>query len=67
MYYKLLLQIKPNTQHKDTRREGDHFHWFIKITIHETKQEKQQQQLDHNKSKTPRRAQQTDKLTKHAT
>ena len=39
MYYKMLLQIKPKPRLKDTRREGEHFHWFIKMFIHETKQE----------------------------
>ena len=39
MYYKMLLQIKPKPLPKDTRREEDHFHWFIKMFIHETKQE----------------------------
>ena len=39
MYYKMLLQIKPKPRPKDTRREVEHFHWFIKMFIHETKQE----------------------------
>ena len=39
MYYKMLLQIKPKPRPKYTRREGEHFNWFIKIFIHETKQE----------------------------
>ena len=39
MHYKMLLHIKPNPRPKDTRREGEHFHWFTKMIIHETKQE----------------------------
>ena len=35
----MLLQIKPEPRPKDTRRKGEHFHWFIKMFIHETKQE----------------------------
>ena len=35
----MLLQIKSNTRPKDTRREGEHFHWYTKMIIHETKQE----------------------------
>ena len=28
--------IKPKPKPKDTRREGDHFYWYIKMFIHET-------------------------------
>ena len=64
----MLLQTKPKPRPKDTWQEEEHFHWFIKMFIHETKQE-EKQQLDHYtcKSKTPRRAQQTEKWTKHPT
>ena len=51
--------MKPKPQPKDTRQEGDHFHWFIKMLIHKTKkvqvgkdQEKAQSEKDsHSKNR----------------
>ena len=58
-----------NPRPKDTWREGEHYHCFLKIIIHETKEEpnKKGSNLTILSKKTPRRPQQTDERTKHAT
>ena len=33
----MLLQINTKPRPKDTRREGEHFHWFIKMFHHESR------------------------------
>ena len=41
----MLLQIKPKSSTQNTRREGEHFHWFVKMIMHREMLELEKQKL----------------------